>query len=307
MKTFRIHEFGAPSNAALQDVNPIETGNGQVTIRVEAASVNPLDLKILAGYMQAVFPVAMPYTLGTDVAGVVEAVDSQVTTVHVGDRVVGRLEPTAGGAFSQSAVIAASALCAIPVDMSYEQAAALPTAAGSAWLALFGVGKLREGQRVLVHAGAGGVGTFAVQFAKRAGAYVIATASTKNHALVKELGADEVVDYRHEDFANLIKNLDLVIDTIGGETLERSWQMLKPGGTLASLADHTIESRGGVNGAFVFFNHDAEILDKILDTFAARKLQVILDTIHPLEDTRAALEQVASGHARGKVIVRASS
>jgi NADPH:quinone reductase-like Zn-dependent oxidoreductase len=307
MKEFLIREFGSPSNAVLENSDPLAPGAGQVTIKVEAASVNPLDLKILAGYMQAVFPVTMPYTLGTDVAGVVEAVGSQVTTVQLGDRVVGRLEPTAGGAFSQHAMISATALCPIPTEMSYEQAAALPTAAGSAWLALFGVGKLKEGQRVLIHAGAGGVGTFAVQFAKQAGGYVIATASSKNHTLIKELGADEVVDYRHEDFASRIRNLDLVIDTIGGETMERSWQMLKPGGTLASLADHTIESRGGINGAFVFFNHDAEVLSKIVDTFTDGRLQVILDTIHPLEDARAALEQVAGGHARGKVIVRALS
>jgi len=194
----------------------------------------------------------------------------------------------------------------ISVDMSYEQAAALPTAAGTAWLALFGVGKLAAGQRVLIHAAAGGVGSFAVQFAKQAGAYVIATASSKNHDLVKALGADEVIDYRHEDFSTLLRDIDLVIDSIGGETTERTWRVVKSGGTLVSLVDHTIKGRGDVHGAMTYFLHDAAALDGIVKLFEAKRLQVILDTIYPLEDARTALEQVANSHARGKVIIQTS-
>jgi NADPH:quinone reductase-like Zn-dependent oxidoreductase len=306
MKALRIHDFGTTRQVVLEDERLTAPGSGYVGVRIEAASVNPLDLKILAGYMQAVFPIRFPYTLGTDFAGTVEAVGAEVIGFKLGDRVVGRLVPTRGGAFAQSALVPLHTFCRIPESMSYEQAAALPTAAGSAWLALFGVANLQAGQSVLIHAAAGGVGSFAVQFAKRAGAYVMATASSQNHALVKELGADEVIDYRREDFTTRCRNVDVVIDTIGGDTGERSWQVIKAGGTLVSLADHAIQSRGDIRGEFVFFNNDAVALEQIVKLFESQQLQVILDTIHPLEEGRAALEQVAHGHARGKVIIRAA-
>jgi NADPH:quinone reductase-like Zn-dependent oxidoreductase len=304
MKALRIHEFGTTRQVVLHDQLLPEPGPGRVGIRIEAASVNPLDLKILAGFMQQIFPVHFPYTLGTDFAGTVETLGAGVSGFEVGDRVVGRLAPTEGGAFAESASVPSQTLCRIPGNMSYEQAAALPTAAGSAWLALFGLGKLQAGQSVLIHAAAGGVGTFAVQFAKRAGAYVFATASSQNHGLLKELGVDEVIDYRRNDFTTRCNNVDLVIDPIGGDTGERSWQVIKRGGALVSLADHTIESRGDIRGEFVFFNSDAVALAHIVEIFESKQLQVILDTIHPLEEGRAAMDQVAQGHARGKVIVR---
>ena len=306
MKALRIHEFGTPSHAVLEDLAPAIAGPDQATVRIEAASVNPLDLKMLAGVMQPVFPVNFPYTLGTDFAGVIDTIDPHAVGFKLGDRVVGRLGASDGGAFAQSAAVPIGSLCRIPADMSFEQAAALPTSAGTAWQALFGAGKLVAGQRVLIHGAAGGVGSFAVQFAKQAGARVIVTASSKNHGLAKELGADEVIDYRHEDFSARLRDLDLVIDPVGGDTTERSWSVLKPGGTLVSLVDPTIAPRGDVNGVFVFFQGDTPVLQGIIKLFEARRLQVILDTIHPLDEARAALEQVANGHARGKVIIRAS-
>jgi NADPH:quinone reductase-like Zn-dependent oxidoreductase len=306
MKALRIHEFGTPSHAVLEDHALAAPGTGHIAVRIEAASVNPLDLKMLAGYMQPVFPIEFPYTLGTDFAGTVEAVGLQVTSFQPGDRVVGRLAPADGGAFAQSALVPAQALCRIPASMSCEQAAALPTTAGSAWLALCGAGKLKAGQRMLIHGGAGGVGSFAVQFAKQAGAHVIATASSPNHGLLKELGADEVIDYRHEDFTTRCNDVDLVVDTIGGDTAERSWQVIKPGGALVSLADHTIKPRGDIRGEFVFFSNDTASLERIVKRFESKQLQVILDTIHPLQEARAALEQVANGHARGKVVISTS-
>jgi NADPH:quinone reductase-like Zn-dependent oxidoreductase len=304
MKAFRIREFGAPSLATLDDVPTPVPGPGQVRVRIEAASVNPLDLKILAGYMQSVFPVSLPYTLGTDFAGVVEATTLDAGQLQPGDRVVGRLDPSSGGAFAQQVIASVESLGRIPASMSFEQAAALPSAAGTAWLALFGAGKLSAGQKVLIHAAAGGVGTYAVQFAKQAGAHVIATCSSKNHALVKELGADEVIDYRNEDFAARLNNVDLVIDTIGGDTAERSWSVIRGGGALVTLVDFAIKSRGDIRGEFVFFQHDRAALENIISGFDNNWLQVILDTIHPLDDARAALEHVAGGHARGKVVIR---
>lgn len=305
MKALRIHGFGTPDLAVLEDIAaPLAPVAGQVAVRIEAASINPLDLKILSGAMQAVFPIRLPYTLGTDFAGVVQAVGPQVAGLRPGDRVAGRLEPAAGGALAQAALVPATALSPLPEGMAFEQAAALPTAAGTAWLALFGVGRLQAGQRVLVHAGAGGVGSFAVQLARQAGAQVIATASPEKHALVAQLGAHSVLDYRTEGLEHGARDLDLVIDTVGGRATERSWPLLRPGGKLVSVVDHAIQGQGGVQGTFAFFQHDARALDGIVARLAAGQLQAVLDSVHPLEAAGAALAHLALGHARGKVVVQ---
>lgn len=307
MQALRIHEFGSPSQARLENIERAEPLAGQVAIRVEAASVNPLDLQLIAGHMQAFMPVTFPYTPGTDVAGTVEAVGPLVARFKPGDRVFGRLEPTTGGGFAQSAVLAAKDLCTIPQGVSFEQAAAMPSAAGTAWLTLFDVGGLLAGQRVLIHAAAGGVGSFAVQFAQQAGAHVVGTASAANHNLLKALGADEVIDYRSEDFTTRLEAMDLVIDAVrDGETAQRSLSVIRPGGKLLSLVDPEVEGNDDVDAEFVFFRHDAATLDNIAALLATQRLQVVLDTIHPLEDARAALEQVAAGHAHGKVVISTS-
>ncbi|TEA78218.1 NADP-dependent oxidoreductase [Allopusillimonas ginsengisoli] len=305
MNTAFIEAFGGPDLVAigesrLRDLQPDETA-----IRVEAAGINPLDLKIAAGHMQQVFPVQFPYTLGTDFSGVVKAVGTQVTTVKPGDRVVGRTAPSSGGAFGRYLVIAAADLCGIPAEMSFEQAAALPTAFGTARQGLFDVGHLQRGQRVLIHAAAGGVGSMAVQQAHHAGAHVVATASARNAALVKSLGADEVIDYRTEDFTE-VNDIDLVLDTLGGETLEGSWSVLRANGRIASLVEFGIQSRGTQAGEFVFFASATPFLPQAIRLFQSGQLQIITDSIFPLDEARSALEKLATGHARGKVLIRLS-
>jgi NADPH:quinone reductase-like Zn-dependent oxidoreductase len=171
-------------------------------------------------------------------------------------------------------------------------------------LSLLQVGKLQAGQRVLIHAAAGGVGSFAVQFARQAGAHVVATASARNHDLLRTLGADEVIDYRSEDFSARLRGVDLVLDTVGGETLERSWRVLRPGGTIVSTVEFAVQPPGDAHGVFAFFRQDAEVLRSIIGRFAEGRLQVVLDTLHTLDDARAALERAASGHARGKLVLR---
>lgn len=303
MKAARIHTFGGPDvvdigNAGLRDPLP-----GEVVIRVEAAGVNPLDVKILAGYMQQVFPVAFPYVPGSDFSGVVEMLGAQVTHLRPGDRVFGRTSPPSGGAFAQSLIIAASDVCVIPAEMSFEQAASLPTAFGTARQALFDAGRLKAGERVLIHAAAGGVGGMAVQQAHLAGAYVIGTASGANLELVKSLGADEVIDYRTQDIGQL-RDIDLVLDTLGGKTLETSWSVLRTGGRIASIVAFDIEARNGYAGHSVFFASATPWLSEAVSQFQAGQLQVVVDSVYPLEDARAALEKVATGHARGKVLIR---
>lgn len=303
MKTSYIHAFGGADVVQIGAAAERAPESHEATVRVEMASVNPLDLKIIAGYMQRVFPVNFPYTPGTDFSGMVDSVGAKVTHVKPGDRVVGRTAPGDGGAFARSVVISASDLVAIPPEMRFEQAASLPTAFGAAHQGLFEAGRLERGKRVLVHAGAGGVGIMAVQQAHHAGAYVIATSSSKNINLVKSLGADEVIDYRADSFTQM-GPVDLVLDTMGGDVLEQSWSVLAPGGRIASLVDFDIQPRNGHHGEFVFFADAARFLPEAIAMFVAGQLQTITDSIFPLDDTRSALENLAAGHARGKVLIR---
>lgn len=187
--------------------------------------------------------------------------------------------------------------------MSFEQAAALPTAYGTAAQALFKVGKLQRHQRVLIHAGAGGVGSMAVQLAHLAGCHVVATASGKNIERVKSLGADEVIDYRTQTLED-VRDIDLVVDTLGGEALEASWHVLRPSGRIASLVDFDIASQDGKTGEFVFFASAVPYLPKAMAQFQAGDLQIIIDSSFTLAEARGALEKVATAHASGKVLIR---
>lgn len=306
MKAALLKAFGGPDLIAVDDVGLRDLEPNCALVRVEAAAVNPLDLKIIAGYMQQVFPIDFPYVPGTDFSGVVDAVGANVTNIRPGDRVFGRTSPNVGGAFGRNVVIEATDLCILPAEMSFEQAAALPTAFGTARQGLFDVGHLQHGQRVLIHAAAGGVGSMAVQQAHHAGAYVIATVSAGNIGLAKSLGADEVIDYRTEDFTQ-VHDIDLVLDTIGGETLEKSWSVLGVNGRIASLVEFDIKPRGGQTGEFVFFASATPYLSEAIRQFGAGYLQIITDSIFPLDEACSAMEKVETGHARGKVLLRLSS
>ncbi|KJV28445.1 NADP-dependent oxidoreductase [Luteibacter yeojuensis] len=303
MKAAQIVSFGGPETVVVADVAAPAAGPDDVVVGVRAAGLNPLDLKIIAGYMQQVFPTDLPYTPGSDFSGVIDAVGEGVTGLDVGDRVFGRTAPTAGGALAEQLRIPAADVRRIPAEMSFEQAASLPTTYGTAKQALADVAKLQPGERVLIHGGAGGVGTMAVQLAALAGAHVIATASGRNHALVKELGAHDVLDYRHDDVTRL-SDIDVVLDTFGGETLEKSWRVLSPKGRIATLADFSIKARGSNEGKAVFFATATPYLADAIAQFQQGKLQIITDAIFDLADVRAALEKLATGHARGKVVVR---
>jgi NADPH:quinone reductase-like Zn-dependent oxidoreductase len=303
MKAALIQAFGGPNLVTIGASTLRAPQADEILVRVEAAAVNPLDLKIIAGYMQQVFPIELPYVPGTDFSGVVESVGAQVTQLKAGDRVVGRTQPGVGGAIAKQAVIAASGVVVMPQGMSFEQGAALPTAFGTASQALFDAGALKQGETVLIHAAAGGVGSMAVQLAHEAGARVIATASERNHDLVRSLGADEVIDYRTQDVSRL-RGVDLVIDTIGGDTLEKSWPVLSASGRIATTVEFGIAARDGHAGGFVFFADAARFLPEAFRLFEAGRLQIVTDTIFKLDDARSALERLATGHARGKLIVR---
>jgi NADPH:quinone reductase-like Zn-dependent oxidoreductase len=276
-----------------------------VRVRVAAASLNPLDVKLQRGSMKAFFPLVFPYTLGTDLSGIVEAVGSEVDGWRVGDRIVARTAPTSGGGAGEFALVPADQLVRVPDAVSFEQAAGIPTAAGTAWQALFEVARLREGQTLLVHAGAGGVGSFAIQFARQAGARVIATASGNGVAIAHRLRADVVVDYRTEDFAERVCDVDVVLDTVGGDTQARSYAVIRAGGVLASTVappDEALAKAHGVDASFVFHSSDADRLATVVGKVAAG-VEVLIDRVVPIQQAAQAFEYQGSGRARGKIIL----
>ncbi|NDL62179.1 NADP-dependent oxidoreductase [Acerihabitans arboris] len=304
MKALRVGDYVSLNSASVENIERHVPGPDEVLVRISAASVNPLDLKLLSGRMSTIFPLSFPYIPGTDLAGTVEAVGALVQHLIPGDRVFGRLDPRKGGAFAEYALLPAHDLSLTPTGVDAAMAACLPTAAGTAWLALFDIGRIRAGQKVLIHAAGGGVGTFAVQLAKRAGACVIATASADNHGLLRRLGADEVIDYRQDDFTRLVADVDMVLDPVGGETQRRSWSVLRAGGILVSLIDRTLgATKGDIRSAFAPLSHNAATLLNLALLLADGKLQAVIDTVYPLDQARQALEHVAGGHAHGKVLV----
>ncbi len=303
MKATSILGHGAAP--AVAEVPVPEPGPGQVLVRVAAASVNPLDLKLQGGQMRGFFDLEFPYIAGTDLAGTVERAGRAAGRWRRGDAVVARLDPIVGGALAEFAVVPADQLVAVPAGVRLDDAAGAPTAAGTAWQALFEVAGLGRGQAALIHGGAGGVGGFAIQLAKHAGARVVATASGTGIELARSLGADEVIDYKAEDFAARVSGVDVVLDTIGGDTQRRSFGVLRPGGMLVSTVappDEATAKAHGVAATFVFHRSDAGRLAKVVDQIAAGHLRVVVARRVPLADVGDAFEHQASA-ARGKIIV----
>jgi len=315
MKAIRTHQYGSIDNAVLEEIPVPKIGLDEVLVQVEAASINPLDVKLISGNLHDYFPLTMPYAIGTDLSGTVVEVGPLATRWKQGDHVIARLEPgpglgkhySRGGAFAEFAAVSAQHLAAAPSKLDLGASAGLPTAAGTAWQALFEAAHLEPGQTVLVHAGAGGVGSFAVQLAKYIGAYVIATASATSADLVRSLGADRVIDYRTEDFSVALRDLDVVLDTVGGETQSKSYQVLKPGGSLIAIVtppDQEQAKAHGVTATFMGHESNAARLDLVSGLCDAGKLRVIVDRTFHLSDVYAGLAHSASGHAHGKILLR---
>src|SRR2546423_6474476 len=228
MKALAIRRYRAPME--MLELPRPEPGPGDLLVRVRAASVNPVDSKIRDGGVKVLVPYSFPLILGNDLAGDVEAVGPGVTRFAIGDAIYARLDKDRIGAFAEYALVRESAAARKPARLDYTQAASLPLVGLTAWQTLIELAQLRAGQKVLIHAGSGGVGTFAIQLAKHVGAQVATTAGVRNHALVKSLGADVAVDYKTALFEEVAKDQDVVLDTQGGDTLLRSFEAVKPGG-----------------------------------------------------------------------------
>lgn len=304
MKAARLSGYNAAPT--LEEIPVPEIGSDEVLVRVGAASMNPMDNKLQMGVLHDAFPIEFPYTMGTDLAGTVERVGPDVVGWSEGDRVLARTDPTSGGALAELAVLPASYLVRVPESMSIEKAAAIPTTAATAYQALFEMADLESGQTVLVHAGTGGVGSIAIQFAKAAGARVIATASGDGVEITRRLGADEVIDYRQEDFTEKVSGVDLVLDTVGGETQRRSFGVLRPGGLLLGIAvppDEEAASAYDVKTAFNVHLSDAARLKKVVERVDAAGTEVLIDRTVPLDSLDEAFARQGSGRARGKILL----
>jgi NADPH:quinone reductase-like Zn-dependent oxidoreductase len=306
MKAVHIHEMGGPEVLRYEDVPIPEPGPHEVLVRVNAAGVNPVDWKIREGQFGKI---ALPAIMGSDFSGEIEALGPDVTEFRVGEPVFGSVADESGS-YAEFALADTSMIIEKPAGVDYVKAAAIPVPAMTAWQALFDTAKLREGQKVLIHAAAGGVGSFAVQFAKWKGAHVIGTASGSNAELVRSLGVDEFIDYRSTRFEEKVRDADVVFDTIGGDTQERSWKVLKKGGVLVSIVQPPSEKTAAAHGVRgVFMAEDAKRADElreIADKVASGRVKVNIETILPLREARKAQELSQSGHVRGKIVLMVS-
>ena len=310
MKAIRIHNYGAPEVLKYEDAPRPEPQAGEVLVRVHAAGVNPIDWKVREGHMKDFWPHKFPLILGWDLSGVVEKVGVGVSRFKIGDEVYSIPDPTRDGAYAEYIVVRESELSLKPKSLHHVHAAAAPLAALIAWQALFDAGQLVSGQRILIHGGSGGVGHVAVQLAKWKGAYVFATASTKNQELLRELGVDEPIDYTKQKFEDVARDVDLVLDLIGGETQERSWSVLKKGGVLLSLVQPPSVEKAkalGVRAAFVAGHSSGAQLAEIAKLIDSGELKPIIDRILPLSEARRAHELSQSGHIHGKIVLRVSN
>jgi NADPH:quinone reductase-like Zn-dependent oxidoreductase len=301
----QLHEHGGVDVLRYEAVDCGEPSMGEVRVRVLAAGINPIDADIREGFLRR--PVPLPTIPGGDVSGFVDTVGAGVTDFSVGDPVYGVIGRT--GAYAEYVVAPVAVFAPKPSTLDHVHAAAVPLAALTAWQMLFELAQLRAGQRVLVHAAAGGVGGFAVQLAKHVGATVTGTARAENASYVRELGADHVIDYRASRFEDVARDMDLVLDLVGGDTQHRSWSVLKRGGMLVTACDQPLALSAhiaGVRALRVSVRPDGGQLSKISELIDAGRLRVHVSETFPLAEAARAHACIQTGHTRGKLVLRVS-
>jgi len=307
MKACRVHRFGPPEAIVIDDVPVPAPAAGEVLVRVTAAGVGPWDGWIRAG--KSVLPQPLPLTLGSDLAGVVETVGPGVAGVAPGDAVFGVTNPRFTGAHAEYAIAARGMIAAKPAGLDDVAAAAVPVVAVTAWQMLFDRAHVAAGQTVLVHGAGGSVGASALQMARAAGARVVATAGRDDLAYVRGLGADVVCDYRADRFEDHARDVDVVVDTVGGETQTRSFAVLKRGGTLVSIVsepDAQEAARRGVQASFLLVGVTTTLLERVAALIAAGRLATRVGAVLPLAEARAAHEMLEGSRPRpsGKIVLR---
>jgi NADPH:quinone reductase-like Zn-dependent oxidoreductase len=313
MKAVVLQEFGDVDVLKLAGVEEPHAGAGEVRIRIVAAGVNPVDYKIRRGLLQGRLPHEMPIIPGWDAAGVIDEVGEGVTNWKQGDEVYAycRKPVIQFGCYAEYVVVPEGFVAPMPKTASFTQAASIPLAALTAWQSLYDAAGLKEGQTILIHAGAGGVGGFAIQLAKLRGAHVISTASAVNHAYVRGLGADEVIDYTSMDFREAVKavhpeGVDVVYDTVGGEVQVKSAEMIKPGGTMVSILAYVDEAAiqaRDIQTRYVFVSPNGEQLRELAQLFDAGQLKTRIAAELPLAEAAEAHRRMETGHTAGKMVL----
>ena len=325
MRAAVIHAYRGP--VRIEDVPRPVPGDGDLLVQVRAASVNPVDLKIRAGNLKVLTPYRMPLTLGNDLSGTVV---SGGTRFKPGDEIYARLDKDRIGAFAEYALVRESAAALKPARLSHIEAASIPLVGLTSWQSMVEIGKVGPGSRVLIHAGSGGVGTFAIQLAKHLGAWVATTAGARNLDLVRSLGADQAIDYRAQEFDTVLSDLDFVLDTQGGETLQRSFTVVKRGGCIVSVGalpdakfarawglnpflvlalgfmtrkETRLARQTGVRYEYLFMRASGDQLARIAELIDGGIIRPVIDKTYPLDQIGAALAYSESGRATGKVVI----
>ena len=307
MRAIVARAYGGPEVLKLETIPRPEPKEHEMLVRVIASGVNPADPLIVSGRFAKEFGTQLPLTPGYDVAGVVEKTGGAVTKFRAGDRVYGYA--LFGGGWAEYALLAEGEAATVPKTLSFVEAAAVPLGALTAWQALVDAAQLTAGQTVLIHGGSGGVGSFGVQLARARGARVIATASTRNQDLLKQLGVDVPIDYTTTKFEEVAKDVDVVLDTVGGETLKRTYAVMKRGGIICTLRHRPdpaeLDSRG-IRGAPIAVRPDAEDLGEISKLIEAGRIRPIVSQVLPLAEAIEAHKQAATLHTRGKIVLKAA-
>lgn len=333
MKAALLDRYGGNDAIRIADIPAPSIGASDLGVEVRAASVNPLDVKIRSGQVKVVLKYRLPLVMGNDLSGVVTQVGANVRRFRVGDEIYARLDKDRIGAFAQFAAVRESDAALKPANVTFEQAASLPLVALTAWQALVEIGNVQPGQRVLIHAGSGGVGSIAIQLAHHLGATVLTTVGQRNIELVRRLGADVAIDYRASRFEDLARDCDLVLDSAGGETLVRSFACVKRGGVVVSigstpsaafarqwgmnpllvfaigLMSRKVTAAARARGAryeYLFMHPDGEQLARIAQRVEAGTLVPLVDKVFPLEQVRDALAYSESGRTTGKIVIKVS-
>jgi NADPH:quinone reductase-like Zn-dependent oxidoreductase len=302
-----VQKYGGPEVLKYEDAPRPEPKEDQILVRVIAAAVNPVDGMIRSGKFANYFHTTFPLIPGYDISGVVEKTGPKITKFKAGDPVYAYIGLKEGGGYAEYAVATEKEAAPKPKSLTFGEAAAVPLAAETAWQALIDTAKLSAGQTVLIHGGSGGVGSFAIQIAKARGAKVIATASTPNQDLLKQLGADVAVDYTKTKFEDVAKDVDVVLDSVGKDTLSRSYGVVKKGGFIVSLVarpDQVELDKREIRGASLDVKPDADELAEITKFIEAKKIKPVVSQVLPLSEAAKAQEQAATGHTRGKIVLK---
>ncbi len=309
MKAIVIEQYGSADQLKEKDMPLPELKDHQVLVELHATSINPVDWKVREGYLASMLPFTFPAILGWDAAGIISKIGKGVHDFQVGDKVFARPATNNRGTYAEFAAIDEHLLAKMPNNTTFEEAAAIPLAGETAWVALVEKANIKKGDRVLIHAGSGGVGSLAIQIAKSFGAYVATTASEKNRDFLKSLGADQFIDYTSQDFESLLSDYDIVFDTIGGEVQEKSFNVLKAGGMLVSIVSPIDEQQAaekGVKTGYFFLEPNGQRLKKLADLMEKDQLKAVIGETYPLtqEGLRTAHKQSETHHAKGKIVIK---